>query len=168
MKGIEITPCKNLKEVISFLNGDAPTPLAIGSKLKPTKHAGDISNCFSYIKGQEHVKHALEVAASGWHNIIMCGPPGSGKTMLARALTSILPEMSNSEALEATTIYSVRGMLPKDMPMVSERPFRTPHYSISSAGLVGGGQVPRPGEISLSHRAAGIRQVSLRTSPPVS
>jgi magnesium chelatase family protein len=104
------------------------------------------------IKGQEHVKRALEVAAAGGHNMIMCGPPGSGKTLLARALPSILPPMTNEEALEVTKIYSVSGLLPSDTPMVRQRPFRSPHYTISNAGLVGGGHFPKPGEISLSHK----------------
>jgi magnesium chelatase family protein len=104
------------------------------------------------IKGQEHVKRALEVAAAGGHNMIMCGPPGSGKTLLARALPSILPPMTNEEALEVTKIYSVSGLLPADTPMIRQRPFRSPHYTISNAGLVGGGHFPKPGEISLSHK----------------
>jgi magnesium chelatase family protein len=106
----------------------------------------------SDIKGQEHVKRALEVAAAGGHNVIMCGPPGSGKTLLARSLPSILPPMTSEEALEVTKIYSVSGLLPPDTSMVRQRPFRSPHYTISNAGLVGGGNWPKPGEISLSHR----------------
>jgi magnesium chelatase family protein len=107
---------------------------------------------FSEVKGQEHVKRALEVAAAGGHNVAMTGPPGSGKTLLARALPSILPSMTTDEMLEVTKIYSVAGMLPPDTPLISERPFRAPHHTISQPGLVGGGRNPRPGEITLSHR----------------
>ncbi len=106
----------------------------------------------AYIKGQEHVKRALEVAASGGHNLVMVGPPGSGKTLLARTLPSILPPMNFEESLEVTKIYSISGLLPSDTPLIRRRPFRSPHYTISHAGLVGGGHWPKPGEISLSHR----------------
>ena len=107
---------------------------------------------FSEIKGQEHVKRGLEVAAAGGHNLLMSGPPGSGKTLLARALPSILPPMTLSEALDVTKIYSVRGILPPETPLLRDRPFRAPHHSTSMHGLVGGGSWPRPGEISLAHR----------------
>jgi magnesium chelatase family protein len=107
---------------------------------------------FADIRGQEHVKRGLEVAAAGAHNVLMSGPPGSGKTMLARALPGILPPMTTQEARDVTKIYSVRGLLPADTQLVRDRPFRSPHHTTSSVGLIGGGSWPRPGEISLAHR----------------
>ncbi len=104
------------------------------------------------VKGQEHVKRALEVAAAGSHNVIMVGPPGAGKTLLARAMPGIMPALSIDEALEVTKIYSVCDLLPPEIPLIQVRPFRAPHHTISNAGLVGGGQWPRPGEVSLAHR----------------
>jgi magnesium chelatase family protein len=107
---------------------------------------------FSEVKGQEHVKRALEVAAAGGHNVLMIGPPGAGKTLLARALPGILPQMTIDEALDVTRIYSVADQLPPETPLIRHRPFRSPHHTISHAGLVGGGNWPHPGEISLAHR----------------
>ena len=107
---------------------------------------------FSEIKGQEHVKRALEVAAAGGHNVLMAGSPGSGKTLLARAVPGILPEMSIEESLDVTRMYSVADQLPAGTPLIKQRPFRSPHHTISHAGLVGGGNIPKPGEISLAHR----------------
>lgn len=150
--GAGVVSMESLGQLVSYLTGDIPAPAIEPADSQPTADiptpAMDIAN----VKGQEHVKRALEVAAAGNHNIIMCGPPGSGKTMLARSLVSILPPMSNEEALEVTKIYSVSGMLPPNTPLIRQRPFRSPHYTISAAGLVGGGHWPRPGEISLSHR----------------
>jgi len=150
--GTQVIPIASLSQLVAYLRGEiaAPECKAVGKyedKL-PVKPATNLS----HIKGQEHVKRALEVAAAGGHNIIMSGPPGSGKTMLARALPAILPPMNTDEALEVTKIYSVTGLLPSDTPLMRQRPFRSPHYTISNAGLVGGGHWPRPGEISLSHR----------------
>ena len=107
---------------------------------------------FCEVRGQEHVKRALEVAAAGQHNVLMSGPPGAGKTLLARSLPSVLPNLTLEEALEVTRIYSVNDMLPTDSPLMRHRPFRAPHHTISHAGLVGGGRWPHPGEISLAHR----------------
>jgi magnesium chelatase family protein len=148
----KIIPVSSLPQLVSYLRGEIPAPEykpdGVDEYIPPVSSLTDLA----YIKGQEHVKRALEVAAAGGHNIVMLGPPGSGKTLLARSLPSILPPMTNEEALEVTKIYSVSGMLPPDTPLLRQRPFRSPHYTISNAGLVGGGHWPKPGEISLSHR----------------
>jgi magnesium chelatase family protein len=148
---IRIFPAESLAQLVAHLQGGADIPeyrneVDWEQEFRPS-YAFDLV----YIKGQEHAKRALEIAASGRHNILMCGPPGSGKTMLARSLPSILPLLTLEEAIEVTKIYSVSGLLPQDTPVIVGRPFRSPHYTISHAGLVGGGQWPRPGEISLGH-----------------
>ena len=151
--GVEVYPVETLAQLIAHLNGDVLItrytcdPSLLDSPLEAV-YAQDMSA----IRGQEHVKRALEVAASGGHNILMSGPPGSGKTLLARVTPSILPRMAIEEALDVTKIYSVSGMLSADIPLILQRPFRSPHHTTSHAGLVGGGRIPRPGEISLAHR----------------
>ena len=152
VEAVGIIPVASLAELVGHLRGEQPIscyqPQDDWAESATTGQGLDLV----YVQGQEHVKRALEVAAAGGHNVIMTGPPGSGKTMLARCLPSILPTMTNDEALEVTKIYSVSGLLPSDMPLIRQRPFRAPHHTISQAGLVGGGRLPRPGEISLSHR----------------
>jgi len=147
---VAIMGVSSLVELVQHLTGGESIPQVLPDEIPPdaVSYSADMSD----IRGQEHVKRALEVAASGGHNVLLSGPPGSGKTLLARALPSILPTMTLDEALDTTKIYSVSGMLPADRPLVRQRPFRSPHYTVSHAGLVGGGQWPRPGEISLAHR----------------
>ncbi|GAH95245.1 unnamed protein product, partial [marine sediment metagenome] len=152
IEGTEIIPITSLSQLVSYFRGEIPPPEYKSDGVREYTPPPSLTTDLAYIKGQEHVKRALEVAATGGHNIIMMGPPGSGKTLLARSLPSLLPPMTNEEALEVTKIYSVSGLLPSDTPLIRLRPFRSPHYTISNAGLVGGGHWPKPGEISLSHR----------------
>jgi len=153
IEGTKITPFASLSQLVSYFRGEIPAPeYKADEAQEDSPPAPSTMVDLAYIKGQEHVKRALEVAAAGGHNVVMTGPPGSGKTLLARALPSILPPMTTEEALEVTKIYSVTGLLPPGTPLIRHRPFRSPHFTISNAGLVGGGHWPKPGEISLSHR----------------
>ena len=149
--GVRVFPAESLTQLVVHLRGEVLIPEFHSDSEWHEKGHREYTPDLGDIKGQEHAKRALEVAAAGRHNILMCGPPGSGKTMLARSLPSILPELTMEEAIEVTKIYSVSGLLPPGSPIMRDRPFRAPHYTISHAGLVGGGQWPRPGEISLSH-----------------
>ncbi len=152
VENVHIFPANSLAQLVAHLQGEASIPEYQGQIKWEEECRPSYGFDLIYIKGQEHAKRALEIAAAGRHNILMCGPPGSGKTMLARSLPSILPPLTMEEAIEVTKIYSVCGLLPPDTPIITERPFRSPHYTISHAGLVGGGQWPRPGEISLAHQ----------------
>ena len=147
---LEVYPVASLAVLVGHLTGRLP--ILPQDLLLPEDLPVVTQTDFSEIHGQEHVKRALEVAAAGSHNVLMVGPPGAGKTLLARALPGILPRMSIDEALDVTRIYSVADQLPADVPLVRNRPFRSPHHTISHAGLVGGGNWPHPGEISLAHR----------------
>jgi magnesium chelatase family protein len=150
LSGIDIIAAASLSELIAHLRGDSLLAPAEPTALR-NGHVLDSVLDMAEIRGQEHAKRALEIAAAGAHNVLLTGPPGSGKTLLARALPGILPPMTSDETLEVTRIYSVAGMLSSDAPVVAERPFRAPHHTVSYAGLVGGGTLPRPGEISLAH-----------------
>lgn len=147
---LEVLAVESLGELVAHLCGQQSLPPVTPIDLQALPAVGQTD--FQEVKGQEHVKRALEVAAAGGHNVLMIGPPGAGKTLLARALPGILPRLSIEEALDVTRIYSVADQLPADAPLVRVRPFRAPHHTISHAGLVGGGNWPHPGEISLAHR----------------
>jgi magnesium chelatase family protein len=147
---LEVIPVNSLAELYQHLSGTILIPPQPALEVEQVDV--QVQTDFREIKGQEHVKRALEVAAAGSHNLLMIGPPGSGKTLMARALPSILPRMTVDESLDVTRIYSVADALPAGIPLIRNRPFRAPHHTISHAGLVGGGNWPHPGEISLAHR----------------
>jgi magnesium chelatase family protein len=151
VSGLKVLGASGLAELADFLDGKAELPAADIdlSSLFAERAREEVD--FAEVKGQPHAKRALEVAAAGSHNLLMVGPPGSGKTMLARRLPTILPRMSLEEALETTKIHSVAGVLALGESLVARRPFRAPHHTISDAGLIGGGSYPRPGEVSLAH-----------------
>jgi magnesium chelatase family protein len=151
LDGIQVIPTPSLSDLVAHLRGDIALPVAEPTPLRSDSGAAEFVD-FAEVRGQEHAKRALEIAAAGGHNVLMMGPPGAGKTLLARALPGILPPMTPEETLEVTRVYSVAGVLPPDAAVVRRRPFRAPHHTVSYAGLVGGGCVPRPGEISLAHR----------------
>ena len=150
VKGLTVYAAANIRGLLDFLNGKEALQPAVPAALARESEILSEDD-FSDVQGQFLAKRALEIAAAGGHNVLMVGVPGSGKTMLARRVSSILPQVSRQEALEVTKIYSIAGLLPQNAGLISSRPFRSPHHTISSAGMIGGGSIPRPGEVTLSH-----------------
>jgi len=151
VEDLDVVPVKSLEDAVNFFNGDKSKVRVDYDPGSVFEQNSDYKRNFREVKGQENVKRSLEIAAAGGHNALMIGPPGSGKTMLARRIPSILPKMTLEEALETTKIHSVSGNLNTEKGIVATRPFRSPHHTISDAALIGGGRIPKPGEVSLSH-----------------
>jgi len=151
VEGLAVRPLETLADAVEYLSGRKDIPPLELDRQRALEDGWKGEGDFSEVRGQEHAKRALEVAAAGGHNVLMIGPPGTGKTMLAMRLPSILPRMTFEEAVETTMVWSVVGLLTKHKGLVSSRPFRSPHHTVSDAGLVGGGSSPRPGEVSLAH-----------------
>lgn len=151
VEGVDVLPVRTLAEVVQFLRGEAAIPPKQVDLQQLFSLKDEHGEDFCEVRGQDHAKRAIEVAAAGSHNLLMIGPPGSGKTMLARRIPSILPALGFDEALETTAVFSVSGMLENGTALVTQRPFRAPHHTISDVGLIGGGTSPKPGEVSLAH-----------------
>ena len=152
IKGVNVYPIESLNQLLAYLSGQMPLEPVKYRQIKNDKAIGEAEFDMAEILGQEQAKRAMEISATGGHNFFMVGSPGSGKTMLARALPGILPSLSERESLEVTKIYSASGRIPPEGSIIKIRPFRAPHHTISRVGLIGGGSRPQPGEISLAHR----------------